>query len=43
MKIMISWVSVGFGVMISSTVPWAELNVFGSRLAASTSWKRLSA
>jgi hypothetical protein len=29
--------------IISITVPWAELNVFVSRLAASTSAKRLSA
>ena len=31
------------GDMISSTVVWAELNVTGSRWAASTSSKRLSA
>jgi hypothetical protein len=30
-------------VIISSTVPWAELNTFASRWAASTSTKRLSA
>ena len=31
------------GDIISSTVPWAELNVFGSRWAASTSSYRLRA
>ena len=34
------WVS---AVIISSTVPWAELNVPGLRCAASTSANRLSA
>ena len=42
MKIMIS-MDVGSAVIISITVPWAEQKVFGSRLKASTSAKRLTA
>ena len=42
MKIMIS-ISVGSGPIISITVPWDEQKVFGSRLKASTSAKRLTA
>ncbi len=35
--------SMSSGVIISSTVPWAELNVLASRWAASVSAKRLRA
>ena len=42
MKIMISW-GAGSGLSISSTVPWDEQKVLGSRLNASTSAKRLTA
>ena len=42
MKIIIS-MSIGSAVIISSTVPWEEQNVLGSRLNASTSAKRLTA
>ncbi len=40
---MIIPVSTGTGDMVSSVVPWFELNVSASRFAASMSWKRESA
>jgi hypothetical protein len=40
---MIIPVSTGVGDIVSSVVPWFELNVSASRFAASTSWNRESA